>query len=37
MSWLQFGAPAASPLTIEVITPGEVGPYERMLGCSFFM
>ena len=37
MSWLQFGAPAASPLEIDVITPGDVGPYERMLGWSFFM
>jgi SAM-dependent methyltransferase len=25
MSWLQFGAPAASPLEIEVMTPGDAG------------
>ena len=37
MSWLQLGAPAASPLEMEVMTPGEVAPYERMLAWSFFM
>src|SRR2546421_12411654 len=37
MSWLQFGAPAASPFEIDVITPGDVCPYDRMLAWSFFM
>ena len=37
MSWLQFGAPAASPFEIDVITPGDVAPYDRMFACSFFM
>src|SRR5439155_20252371 len=32
MSWAQFGAPAASALAIDVITPGQRGRYATSFG-----